>query len=44
MAKPPLEFAFDYVTRSGRIDLDRLRAQSPRFMADYEAGLSRKAQ
>lgn len=37
MTKPPLDFAFDYITRSGRIDLDRLRTQSPKFMAAYEA-------
>lgn len=37
MGKPPLDFAFDYVTRSGRVDMDRLRALSPQFMADYEA-------
>ncbi|MCB1340913.1 MAG: benzoate-CoA ligase family protein [Pseudooceanicola sp.] len=37
MVKAPLDFAFDYVTRSGRIDMDRLRALSPRFMAEYEA-------
>ena len=37
MRLPPLDFAFDYVTRSGRIDLDRLRTLAPRFMARYEA-------
>ncbi|TDK43747.1 benzoate-CoA ligase family protein [Antarcticimicrobium luteum] len=37
IGKPPLDFAFDYVTRSGRVDMDRLRALSPQFMADYEA-------
>ena len=37
MDKPPLDFAFDYVTRSGRIDMDRLRKLSPEFMAEYEA-------
>jgi len=36
IGKPPLDFAFDYVTRSGRVDMDRLRAQSPGFMAEYE--------
>lgn len=40
MAKAPLDFAFDYVTRSGRVDMDRLRALSPRFMAEYEAHLT----
>ena len=36
MALPPLEFAYSYLTRSGRIDDARLRELSPRFMADYE--------
>lgn len=40
MDKAPLDFAFDYVTRSGRVDMDRLRALSPRFMAEYEAHLT----
>lgn len=37
MRLPPLDFAFDYITRSGRIDMDRLRRMAPRFMQDYEA-------
>ncbi|MFY0610368.1 MAG: FAD-dependent monooxygenase [Hyphomicrobiaceae bacterium] len=37
MTMAPLDFAFDYVTRSGRIDMDRLRQLSPKFMATYEA-------
>lgn len=36
MGKAPLDFAFDYVTRSGRVDMDRLRKLSPEFMAEYE--------
>ena len=36
MRRPPLEFAMSYITRSGRVDLDRLRAVSPRFVAAYE--------
>ena len=32
-----MHFAFGYITRSGRIDEDRLRAMSPAFMARYEA-------
>jgi 2-polyprenyl-6-methoxyphenol hydroxylase-like FAD-dependent oxidoreductase len=32
-----LDFAYSYVTRSGRIDDARLRAMSPAFMARYEA-------
>ena len=31
-----MDFAFGYITRSGRIDDARLRALSPRFMARYE--------
>lgn len=33
----PLDFAFDYMTRSGRVDMDRLRTIAPQFMARYEA-------
>jgi 2-polyprenyl-6-methoxyphenol hydroxylase-like FAD-dependent oxidoreductase len=36
MQLPPLEFAFDYLTRSGRIDMERLRSLSPQFIAEYE--------
>lgn len=36
MKLPPLEFALSYVTRSGRVDLERLRAVSPKFVAAYE--------
>jgi 2-polyprenyl-6-methoxyphenol hydroxylase-like FAD-dependent oxidoreductase len=40
-----LDFAYSYITRSGRIDPARLRAMSPAFMARYDAGsLSRPAQ
>jgi hypothetical protein len=27
----------NYISRSGRIDTERLRAMSPRFVAGYEA-------
>ncbi|MGB5329285.1 MAG: FAD-dependent monooxygenase [Gammaproteobacteria bacterium] len=36
MELPSLEFAFSYLTRSGRVDMQRLRGVSPRFLADYE--------
>jgi 2-polyprenyl-6-methoxyphenol hydroxylase-like FAD-dependent oxidoreductase len=32
-----MEFAYSYITRSGRIDDARLRAMSPAFMARYES-------
>lgn len=41
MALTPLDLAMSYITRSDRIDVDRLRAMSPRFMARYAAGRSR---
>jgi len=37
MQLPALEFAFSYLTRSGRVDVDRLRELSPAFIAQYEA-------
>jgi 2-polyprenyl-6-methoxyphenol hydroxylase-like FAD-dependent oxidoreductase len=32
----PLEFTFDFMTRTGRMDADRLRTEHPQFMARYE--------
>jgi 2-polyprenyl-6-methoxyphenol hydroxylase-like FAD-dependent oxidoreductase len=37
MRLKPLEFAYSYITRSGRVDAARLRAMSPRFMERYDA-------
>ncbi len=39
MRLAPLEFAMSYITRSGRVDLARLRTLSPRFMARYDASV-----
>ena len=37
MQKPALDFAFDYITRSGRVDMDRLRKLAPAFAERYVA-------
>jgi 2-polyprenyl-6-methoxyphenol hydroxylase-like FAD-dependent oxidoreductase len=37
MERDLLDFAYSYITRSGRVDDERLRAMSPQFMARYEA-------
>jgi len=36
MQLEPVEFALSYIMRSGRVDLDKLRQLSPRFVARYE--------
>jgi 2-polyprenyl-6-methoxyphenol hydroxylase-like FAD-dependent oxidoreductase len=36
MKLAPADFAMSYATRSGRVDIDRLRKISPRFVARYE--------
>ena len=36
MRLEPLDLAMSYITRSGRVDADRLRAASPQFMQLYE--------
>jgi 2-polyprenyl-6-methoxyphenol hydroxylase-like FAD-dependent oxidoreductase len=37
MTLAPLDFAYSYITRSGRIDPARLRSMSPLFMERYDA-------
>ena len=37
MALNPIDFGFDYITRSGRVTIERLRQIAPRFAATYEA-------
>jgi 2-polyprenyl-6-methoxyphenol hydroxylase-like FAD-dependent oxidoreductase len=36
MAQEPIDFAMSYITRSGRVSIDRLRGVSPAFVARYE--------
>lgn len=36
-----MDFAFSYITRSGRIDPQRLRAMAPAFMGRYDAARAR---
>jgi 2-polyprenyl-6-methoxyphenol hydroxylase-like FAD-dependent oxidoreductase len=40
MELEPLELAMNYITRSGRVDLSRLRLLAPKFVSTYEAGSS----
>ena len=42
MELAPAEFAMSYIMRSGRIDIDRLRKLSPRFVAQYEQAVRNK--
>jgi benzoate-CoA ligase family protein len=37
MKQAPIDFGFDYITRSGRVDMERLRKMAPEFMTQYEA-------
>ena len=39
----PIQLAYDYVQRSGRISHERLKARSPEFAARYEASLASEA-
>ena len=41
MRLAPLDFVMSYITRSGRIDRERLRTVSPQFVAQYEAARPR---
>jgi 2-polyprenyl-6-methoxyphenol hydroxylase-like FAD-dependent oxidoreductase len=36
MQLAPVDFAMSYITRSGRVDIERLRKLSPRFVAQFE--------
>lgn len=36
MTLAPADFAMSYITRSGRVDIERLRKLSPKFVARYE--------
>ncbi|MGB8156979.1 MAG: FAD-dependent monooxygenase [Pseudolabrys sp.] len=40
MRLAPVDFAMSYITRSGRIDIDRLRSLSPRFVDQFERNRS----
>jgi 2-polyprenyl-6-methoxyphenol hydroxylase-like FAD-dependent oxidoreductase len=44
MRLEPMDFAWSYIQRSGRIDIERLRRLSPRFVAAYEASRSQGGQ
>ena len=38
----PIELAYALMTRSGRVDYEDLKRRDPAFIADYEAGTSRR--
>jgi 2-polyprenyl-6-methoxyphenol hydroxylase-like FAD-dependent oxidoreductase len=37
LKQPTWDFTMSYISRSGRVDMERLRSMSPRFVAGYEA-------
>lgn len=39
----PIEFAYDYMTRTGKIDYDKLREMDPHFIHTYESARCLKA-
>jgi 2-polyprenyl-6-methoxyphenol hydroxylase-like FAD-dependent oxidoreductase len=41
MELSPADFAMSYIMRSGRVDIERLRTLSPRFVAHYMSGNSK---
>jgi len=43
MKRELMDFAYSYITRSGRIDRERLAAMAPRFMARYERATASSA-
>ncbi len=36
MALPPYDFAMSYLSRTGRMDIERIRKIAPKFVAEYE--------
>tara|TARA_B110000003_G_scaffold24218_1_gene23170 strand:- start:1519 stop:4266 length:2748 start_codon:yes stop_codon:yes gene_type:complete len=44
MHLPPLEFGFNYLSRSGRLNMERMRQVAPEFMRDYEAQKAKNPQ
>jgi 2-polyprenyl-6-methoxyphenol hydroxylase-like FAD-dependent oxidoreductase len=44
MQLAPWDLAWSHIQRSGRVDIDKLRPVSPRFVADYEAWVAHNRQ